>query len=162
MAIWTCDMCGESFKRETSKKEKARFCSVTCYRAWQKNNPNRGVFQPKQEPWNKGMKGIHLSPKSEFVKGRRSNRTLPVGSVTIRTNNRDASKQRAYVKIAEPNIWKLRALVVWETANGQVPKGMVLHHVDKNPLNDTIDNLVILTRAEHIRVHRQDLLNAKK
>lgn len=28
-----------------------------------------GRFEPGQEPWNKGLKGIHLSPKSEWKKG---------------------------------------------------------------------------------------------
>lgn len=31
----------------------------------------------------------------------------------------------------------------------------MVHHIDGNPLNNDIDNLAVLSRAEHIRLHRQ-------
>ncbi len=33
------------------------------------------TFKKKHIPWNKGLKGIHLSPKSEFKKGQRPSPT---------------------------------------------------------------------------------------
>lgn len=157
MAVWTCDVCGNAFVRETSKKAKARFCSTECYRKWQKEHPNAGTFCAQDTPWNKGMKGLHLSPSTQFQKGRPNNRKLMLGSVRIRTTKRGGAKQRAYVKIGEPNIWQLRAIVVWEAHYGKFPEGKVLHHIDKNPLNDAVDNLAAVTRSEHINLHRDEL-----
>lgn len=39
---------------------------------------------------------------------------------------------------------------------GDVPKGYHIHHKDKNHFNDDIDNLDILSRRDHIRVHNKD------
>ena len=30
---------------------------------------NKGTFKKGNNPWNKGLKGIHLSPASEFKEG---------------------------------------------------------------------------------------------
>ena len=38
-------------------------------------------------------------------------------------------------------------------------KGKDIHHVDKTKTNDTMNNLKILTKEEHINVHRNDLKN---
>lgn len=119
-----------------------------------------GQFKPGQTSWNKGVKGLHLSPATEFKKGRQSLRKMPIGSVTIRQRKRD-KKPRAWVKIAEPNIWRERAKVVWEDARGPLPKGYVIHHRDRDTLNDALHNLQALTRAEHINEHRHDLARAK-
>jgi hypothetical protein len=39
---------------------------------------------------------------------------------------------------------------------------MVIHHKDRNPLNDDVCNLEALTRSEHIKTHRDDLLGGKR
>ena len=36
---------------------------------------------------------------------------------------------------------------------GPLPKGWVVHHKDLNPLNDSLDNLVRMTRSEHNALH---------
>ena len=33
----------------------------------------------------------------------------------------------------------------------------IVHHIDKNKLNNRIENLQIVTRAEHIEIHRDSL-----
>ncbi len=32
----------------------------------------------------------------------------------------------------------------------------VVHHVDGNPRNNVLDNLQLMTRSEHTRLHRQE------
>lgn len=39
---------------------------------------------------------------------------------------------------------------------GIVPAGYVVHHKDDNPLNNRLDNLQLVTRAEHSKLHRDD------
>jgi hypothetical protein len=44
--------------------------------------------------------------------------------------------------------------VMWEEKWGlEVPKGCVIHHLDWNKSNNTVENLVCLTCEEHERVH---------
>jgi hypothetical protein len=98
--------------------------------------------------------GQRLSPATEFRKGQAAHNKLSVGSVTVRTDVN--GKPRAWVKVAEPNKWRQRAVVVWEKDHGPLPRGRVVHHKDRDTLNDTPSNLEAKTRAEHILEHRQE------
>ena len=100
------------------------------------------------------MKGIRLSPKTEFKKGMVSDKRAPVGEVRERKTK--GGVVRAFVKVAEPNVWQVRAKVVLEQHNGPLPRGYVIHHKDRNPLNDDLENLQAMTRAEHIEEHRNE------
>jgi hypothetical protein len=108
-------------------------------------------FQKGSEPWNSGLKDFRPSPKTEFKKGCLSNKRLPVGSVVTRQKTRD--KLRHYIKITK-NKWKPFSIFVWEQVNGPVPKELCIHHKDNNALNDNIENLQLVSRAEHQRIHR--------
>jgi hypothetical protein len=69
---------------------------------------------------------------------------------------------RAWVKITEPNVWQKLAVVIWERDHGSLPKGSVVHHRDRDSLNDDPSNLVAMTRAEHAAEHREELNLAKR
>ena len=47
----------------------------------------------------------------------------------------------------------LHRLVVQEREGRVLSSGELVHHVDHNRLNNSPDNLVILSRAEHQRLH---------
>ena len=152
-----CEICGTIFYFKPSQLGRAKFCSKRCLGisngARQKATGN--VFQKGLVPWSKTHAiGMHLSPKTEFKKGMRPVNVVPVGTVKIRRCK--GGNRRAYVKVAEPNIWKLRAVVVWETTHGPLPSGHLVHHRDRNSLNDDPMNLQAMTRVEHLEEHRQD------
>ena len=42
---------------------------------------------------------------------------------------------------------------VWKNHNGDIPKGKVIHHIDGNPLNNDISNLMAVTISEHAILH---------
>ena len=145
-----CFQCDTQFYRRTShQRGKNQFCSKEC-------SLKNTAFKKLHEPWNKDMKGIHLSPGSEFKKGKTSMTKADIGTVKFRTRKREGYA-RAFIKVAPPNKWIERAKLVWITFNGVIPKGYVIHHKDRNPLNDSIDNLACLSRKDHIDEHRQDL-----
>jgi len=71
-----------------------------------------------------------------FVKGQRPKHWRPVGS------ERKTDKG-IMLKIKEPDKWRLKHLVVWEEANGLLPKGFRLAFLDGDKFNCSLDNLVI-------------------
>lgn len=94
--------------------------------------------------------------KGRYVSGNNGVEAAPIGTVRIRTRHRDGGVQRAYIKIDEPNKWVLRARYVWEQANGPIPRSMGVHHKDRDKLNDDIDNLELVSKSEHIDLHRDE------
>ena len=122
--------------------------------------PNKTCFKKGSQAWNKGIKGLHLSPTTEFKKGQRGINWVPVGSIKKRTNwHSKHVTSRKWIKISEPNIWVLLAIYNWTKKNGIIPKGILVHHKDFDCLNDKLSNLKLVTRTEHINIHR-DMLEA--
>lgn len=90
-----------------------------------------------------------------FYKGHRPPRTLSVGDITMRIDKSGA--RRAWIKIAEPKQWEPYAVYVWKQRNGVIPLGFIVHHQDENTLNDALENLALVSRAEHAKIHRENL-----
>lgn len=81
----------------------------------------------------------------------------PVGTVSVRRRHGRGGEPRAWVKVSEhPNVWRLRAVVVWEAAHGPLPRGRLVHHRDRDTLNDALENLEATTRADHLLEHRPE------
>lgn len=146
--IHECHTCGKKFYRPPSHATSKRvFCSTAC--------AAKTKFSAGFVPWNKGLKGLRMSPETEFKSGPRPDKRLPIGSISIRTRKRDG-KPRAWIKVGDPNKWKLRAQIVWISVRGPIPFGMIVHHVDRNTLNDDVSNLELKTKAEHLEEHRAE------
>lgn len=117
-------------------------------------------FRRGSAPWNKGIKGSIKTNATSFLKGQTPSNKLPIGTIKIRTRSRD-QQQRAWIKIAEPNRWEPLAVYCWEQTNGPVPNGSVIHHKDHNTLHDSLENLGLLTRQQHLLEHRHELEAAR-
>src|SRR3990167_4658349 len=92
----------------------------------------------------------------QFTNGRPPEFRYKAGTVKIRTRHKRNGQQRAFIKIEEPNKWILNCVYVWESNFGKIPVGYFIHHKDHNKLNDKIDNLALVTRAEHLEIHRPE------
>ena len=44
---------------------------------------------------------------------------------------------------------------VWEFYNGKIPRGYVIHHKDLNPENNSIENLQLMSKTEHRKLHNE-------
>jgi hypothetical protein len=111
----------------------------------------------------KGKIGVFGANSGSFKKGQVPKTKRPIGSVRIRKDKN--GKPRAWVKIADNgNVadWKLRAVVVWESVHGVLPSGMLVHHEDRNTLNDDPSNLNSLDRSAHITEHQNELEQARR
>lgn len=62
----------------------------------------------------------------------------------------------------EPYLWNGRYLrynnkllhrTIFEESFGGIPEGMLVHHMDGNRLNNSPDNLELITREKHCRLH---------
>lgn len=42
---------------------------------------------------------------------------------------------------------------VWESANGKIPSGYHIHHIDGNPYNNDLSNLICVTAEQHAEIH---------
>lgn len=120
--------------------------SGTLFRNNIKSN-RTGYFKPKEIPWNKGKKGLHLSPSTEFKKGSTPANTKPVGSEFRRIDG------YIWVKIAEPRAWREKHVLLWESVNGPRPKGHSIIFIDQNPDNIVIENLKAVSRRLLLRLN---------
>lgn len=104
-------------------------------------------------PPNKGRKGYHTpgSEKGWFKKGQTPWNHVNVGD--------EAWTSDGYlkVKIAEPNRWKQKHVLVWEQQNGKVPAGFMITFKDKNHANCSIENLTLITKSENAIMNNQGL-----
>lgn len=126
------------------------------------SNRVEGRFLPGRSysPATQFKKGVSASPATQFSAGQDAHNHLPVGTVSVRRETH-TGLDRAWVKTAEPNVWRKRAVVVWEAAHGPVLRGSVVHHRDRDSLNDDLSNLQAMTRREHADEHRNELLAAR-
>lgn len=111
-------------------------------------------FQKGQVSHNKGKKGISYAgmEATQFKKGNTPHNHRPVGSERINVDG------YIEVKVAEPKKWKQKHVLVWEDANGSVPKGYAVIFLDGDRQNVAIDNLRLVSRGELAIVNKRGLL----
>ena len=115
-----------------------------------------GQFEKGGVPYNKGKKGLTTANVTSFKKGQRPATYRPVGSERV---NRDGYTE---VKVADPNVWKLKHRWVWEQHNGPVPKGYALIFADGDKSNIAVDNLIMVSRAQLVRLNQNGLIQDSK
>ena len=91
--------------------------------------------------------GLKNRVNGRFKKGNIPQNCKPVGAERL---DRDGYVE---IKISDPNKWQLKHRYLWEKENGKVPKGMVLIFKDNNKLNIDLDNLILISRAENMKIN---------
>lgn len=51
---------------------------------------------------------------------------------------------------------------VWKDAHGPIPEGYHVHHRDHNPINNALDNLELLSIADHNAHHRETMTEERR
>lgn len=108
-------------------------------------------------PVNKGKKMLPevyaKCSATMFKKGRKPNNWKPIGSERI--NNKYGY---ILVKVAEPNKWKPKHILIWEQANGPVPKGYKIMFADQNKQNFNLDNLLLISKGESAQLNKNKMV----
>ena len=112
-------------------------------------------------PWNKGMKGWHAPgcEKGWFKKGQKPKNTMPVGSKRITRDGYIEIKVSGTAKKGCER-WKSKHSILWEKANGKIPKGSVVIFADGNNRNFKLSNLLCVTRNELYQLNRCGLISS--
>lgn len=107
-----------------------------------------GRFKPGHTPWTMGMKGVHLSPASEFKKGSVPANCLEVGALRIN------SLGDLDMKVAPgPGNWVSMRRYAWEQAYGPIQPGMCVLPKNGDGHDTRLCNLKLVTRAENIQIN---------
>lgn len=114
-----------------------------------------GYFEKGCSPANKGKKFPGQVNKTSFKKGDKPKNYKPVGYERV---DRDGY---VLIKVSDTGAWHERwqhkHKVVWEKANGPIPKGHVLIFLDRNKQNITLENLQLITQAQLARMNQNKL-----
>lgn len=128
-----------AFNRKFRGKRTAGGMKQVCLRrGW--HTGRTGCFEKGHKTWNKDTKGLTFVNVTSFKKGNRPHNWLPVGTEIIDSDG------YIKVKLAEPNIWEFKHLLIWQAAHGKIPYGMPVIFKDNNKLNCTLENLELVSR----------------
>lgn len=115
------------------------------------------TFKKGSSPWNKGKKGLSKANRTSFKKGNKPANFRPVGSeridrdgyTLIKINNEGSMWER----------WTSKHKYLWEKYNGRkVPPGYVVIFADQNNRNFEKENLILVSRAELLKLNRKKLI----
>lgn len=54
------------------------------------------------------------------------------------------------------HIFKHHLVICEKLGLTEIPRGMIVHHIDENPSNNDISNLILLTASAHIKLHQKE------
>ena len=77
---------------------------------------------------------------------------------------RSAAHKSGYVRVftAPGQERQLEHRAVWEAAHGPIPPGHHVHHINRVKTDNRLENLVIVTNAEHQDLHRGERVLAER
>lgn len=161
-------LSGHSLK-ETAELFNERYSppiSEVKVKAWRHNHHTPGLhtgqFKNGGTPWNKGkhFEAGGNSKYTRFQKGSRPWTTRKVGDIVQMTSH--GKKWYWKVKVAEPDVWKLLHVKVWEDHNGPVPHGCIIRFFDGDFNNCDIKNLYCISRKENATFNHLKLYPANE
>ena len=79
-----------------------------------------------------------------------------IDPVTAVITNSKGEIQRTYIKGGRPKFKKMSIHQIQVHTNLGYKFGMDIHHLDENKLNNSLSNLVYLTRSEHTTLHNKE------
>jgi len=147
MVTFMCPQCGQErtynikrcyectgFKGTPESAEKNRQASL-------RQQPHTEERRRKNSEWHK----VHAQSPAFTTAGLQPHNWRPVGSEGVGNGH--------IIVKCDDGKWRYRARLMWADANGPIPKGMLIHHINEDPFDDRLENFEMVTRAEHARLH---------
>lgn len=103
--------------------------------------PNKGL---SREQW-MSKEAIEKMRSAEFRKGHTPHNHKPVGHERINDEG------YCEIKVREPNVFRLKHRVIWEEANGPIPKDHLIRFKNKNPKDFRLENLEIVSKVQNMQ-----------
>lgn len=109
-------------------------------------------FKKGHVPANKGMKGTGGWKLTQFKKGHMPVNYRPVGSERVNVDD------YVEIKVSDPKTWVGKHTYIWEEYNGPRPKGHVIIFGDGDRHNFDINNLILVSRQQLVRLNQNGLI----
>lgn len=133
-----CKICKKSFsiplyryKADSKKCNAGKFCSRECFYKSPERSPNKGKFGEKSNGWKGGIM---------YERGYRL--------VMARNHPHGVAKGDGIKYIRE------HRLIVEKHIGRYLKPSEVVHHINENPLDNRIENLMIMSKEEHNKLHQ--------
>src|SRR5260221_7604151 len=148
MVTFICPVCGEE---RTGKRRRCYPCTKAKHTAESKEQIRqslRGVkHTDERRRKNSEAKKRHAAEGRVFdlaayMRDKPHPFACPAGTERIVKDGRVVVK-------CEDGKWRYRSRIMWEDANGPIPRGMVIYHRNFDPIDDRLDNLQMLHDSEH-------------
>lgn len=157
------ELCSQDlFLKDVTKKFNERFGLNKTEAAIQNQKSKHGIYtgarnyyQKGTVPWNKGKKGYMGPNKTSFKKGQVPPNRVPIGT------ERTTVDGYVEVKIQDGKLndnWQYKNVLIWEQHHGPVPDGHCVIFGDGDRSNFDIDNLILVSRAQLVRLNQLDLI----
>ncbi len=124
------------------------------YARFKLNSGRTGRFRKGDAPVNKGKKGYSYPGMvaTQFKKGNIPRNWWPVGTERLRADG------YVWKKVAEPNKWREKHVLIWEAANGPRPDKHVVLFGDGDRQNFDPDNLILVSQKQLVRLNQNHLI----
>ena len=155
--IRKCEYCGKEFNTRGS----ARFCSNKCSGLAKRKRTTRLCEICGKEVTRCDSQFYEHCFCSVECTGKWYSENYKMGNSARWSGGK--IDQNGYWFIKQPDgSYKQEHIIVAEKMLGRpLEENEVVHHINKNKKDNTPENLLVMTRSEHINLHRKELLNAR-
>ena len=126
--------------------------------------PKGNVSFNKGKKWNEFMseKGMLNSLKTTFKKGNKSHNCDPIGTEKWKSDHKNRDDIGfLYVKVQDgkkQNNWKQKHRLIWEEANGPIPRGHKVIFADGDRTHIELSNLILVSNSQMLIMNRRNLI----